>query len=93
LHEYETLIRENDFIFCPEGNGPDTHRVWETLYEGKIPIVKKNIWNNSFRDLPILFVDNLLDCNEHVRKDFIQSNFLKFTWDKSMLDFWKNALI
>jgi hypothetical protein len=27
---------------CPEGNGPDTHRVWETLLVGAYPVVLKS---------------------------------------------------
>jgi hypothetical protein len=27
------------FTACPRGNGPDTHRTWEALYLGSIPVV------------------------------------------------------
>ncbi len=27
------------FVACPRGNGLDTHRFWETLYRGYIPVV------------------------------------------------------
>ena len=32
-------IRNHLFVLCPRGNGVDTHRVWETLYMGSIPIL------------------------------------------------------
>ena len=32
-------IRAHKFTFCPRGNGPDTHRFWESIYLGSIPIV------------------------------------------------------
>jgi len=32
-------VRAHKFTFCPRGNGPDTHRFWESIYLGSIPIV------------------------------------------------------
>jgi len=46
---YIDNIYNHKFVICPEGNGIDTHRIWETLYMGSIPIVENNI-NNSFYD-------------------------------------------
>ena len=56
------------FIACPRGNGVDTHRVWETLYRGSIPIVLNNAWSRSleYLNLPIIRIpawtkDDLLE--------------------------------
>lgn len=49
-------IKSSKFVFCPRGNGIDTHRVWETLYMGSIPIVKYEKTHHLFTDLPILFI-------------------------------------
>ena len=35
----------------PYGNGYDTHRIWEALYSGSIPVVKENKAFNQFKDL------------------------------------------
>jgi hypothetical protein len=51
-------IKSHSFVLCPRGNGIDTHRLWETLYMGSIPIVKKHNGYKQFYDLPICFVDN-----------------------------------
>ena len=51
-------IRNHTFVLCPRGNGVDTHRLWETLYMGSIPIVKKDIALKDFEDLPICFIDS-----------------------------------
>jgi len=51
-------IRNHTFVLCPRGNGVDTHRLWETLYMGSIPIVKKDIALKDFEDLPICFIDD-----------------------------------
>ena len=56
-------IRSSKFVFCPRGNGIDTHRIWETLYMGSIPIVKYEKTHHLFTDLPILFIKdwNIVD--------------------------------
>lgn len=92
LSDYVSVASQHDFIFCPEGNGPDTHRVWETLYMGKIPIVKTATWNRSFRDLPIMFVDSLLDATKEKRQNFISSNIFYAKTDKTALKHWQNVL-
>ena len=69
-------IRHHKFCFAPRGNGIDTHRIWESLYLGTIPIVKRCIAMSQFEDLPILFVDDwdnitpewLEDKYEEIRK-------------------------
>lgn len=77
LQDYEKLLEDHTFVFCPEGNGPDTHRLWEALYLGKIPIVKKSSWNRNFRDLPALFVDDWKDAHKEERQSFLESFDIK----------------
>jgi hypothetical protein len=50
-------VRNHTFVLCPRGNGIDTHRLWETLYMGSIPIVKRDIAMKDFEDLPICFIN------------------------------------
>ena len=56
------------FCICPRGNGVDTHRIWESLYLGCIPIVKRHHTHTFEEDLPILFIDNWTD----ITQDFLQ---------------------
>lgn len=44
------------FVACPRGNGTDTHRFWETLYRGSIPVVKKSSWSQSITDLGVSLI-------------------------------------
>lgn len=50
---YDNLLRLNDYEFCicPEGNGVDTHRLWECLYLKVVPIVV----NSQFTKLLIKY--------------------------------------
>ena len=63
LNEYVKKLNTFKYILCPEGNGIDTHRVWESIYAGAIPVVKKNIFYEQIKDLPIVMVDELDEIN------------------------------
>lgn len=58
--EYSMLAAEYQFVASPRGNGQDTHRFWETLYRGGLPIVKSNEWTRQFIDIgfPLLEVSD-----------------------------------
>jgi hypothetical protein len=45
------------YVACPRGNGTDTHRFWETLYRGSIPVVKQNDWSKSIAALGIPVIE------------------------------------
>lgn len=62
-------IRNHTFTLCPRGNGIDTHRLWETLYMGGIPIVREDIAMDDFKDLPILFVRDW----DQITPDFLRN--------------------
>jgi hypothetical protein len=41
---YHQIANRYRYISAPRGNGMDTHRFWESLYLGSIPIVKYSLW-------------------------------------------------
>lgn len=70
--KYFRLARKFRFVLCVEGNGSDTHRVWETLYFGNFPILLSTSWSRSlgYLELPILVVDSLSDVTREVLLQF-----------------------
>jgi len=82
-------IKAHHFVLCPRGNGIDTHRLWETLYMGSIPIVKRNIAYAEFYDLPICFIDDWTELNEEFlerEKNRINNN--NYCLDKLKISYW-----
>ena len=55
---YLRNLSSSTYSISPWGNGYDTHRFWESLYCGTIPITIKNIHYDSFDDLPIILLNN-----------------------------------
>lgn len=54
---YLSELPLSSFVLCPEGNGIDTHRLWETLYMGGVAVVKSNSCINELvKDLPVVIV-------------------------------------
>ncbi len=51
-HQYIDRILESTHVFCPRGNGYDTHRFWEALYCGANPV---------------LFESDLIPVHKHFR--------------------------
>ena len=86
-------IRNHTFALCPRGNGIDTHRLWETLYMGSIPIVRTDIGYLEFEDLPICFIN---DWSE-ITLDFLNNEknriFSKqWSLEKLKVSYWINRI-
>jgi hypothetical protein len=52
-HALASYSSSFQYVACPRGNGLDTHRFWETLYRGSIPIVKASPWSQQIVNLGI----------------------------------------
>lgn len=91
--KYLIDITLHEFVLCPRGNGIDTHRLWETLYMGRIPIVIYTDAHASFIGLPILFINDWDEINEEILKQkLIEIKSKKWMWDKIYLDYWLNLI-
>ncbi len=86
-------IRSSKFVFCPRGNGIDTHRIWETLYMGSIPIVKYENSHHLFTDLPILFIKDWNEINEELlNKKYEEIINKDWNLDKLKISYWKKFI-
>jgi len=73
LSEYLHKLTEYRFILSPWGNGYDTHRLWESLYSGSIPITKNHITYKSLSDKTVLFVDDYKEINIELLNKFLKN--------------------
>ena len=63
MYNFYFNLHRAKFSICPPGNGPDTYRVWESLYCNSIPIVIDSPLYRNF-DLPILKVSNFYEITK-----------------------------
>ena len=91
---YMKNLETSSFVLCPWGNGIDTHRLWETLYAGSIPITKEHITYDYHGKLPILFVNDYSDINYELLSNFL-SKFDVNTYNFDLLtkEYWKKTLL
>ena len=70
------------------GNGFDTHRLWESLYLGSIPVTKFHKAYEQFQDLPIIFIENW----KKVNLEFLNITAKKLpnqSLNKLTIDYWE----
>lgn len=75
--QYLRNLRTSGLVLCPEGNGVDTHRFWETLYMGGVPVVTKNPMMEFFySNLPVI---KLNTWSELENRSLIEKKWLEIT--------------
>ena len=85
------------FVAAPFGNGLDTHRLWEALILGCIPIIITSGLDNLVEDLPVLIINDWSDITEtllmNVITDFKNKHEKgKFNYDKLTLKYWMDKI-
>ncbi len=94
--DYLSYIQRSKFNLCPEGNGPDTHRLWESLLFNSIPIMKRNNFSQLLENygVPILLVDDwseLENQNELTLNKFYKKNIKALEINNiTYFSFWEN---
>ncbi len=96
--KYRSLLSNSMFNICPEGNGLDTHRIWESLALEAIPIVLKNSFTEQYSRIgvPMLYLNSWNELIEFQEDDLINL-YSKLTANNdlkkfSLFSFWKEYM-
>jgi hypothetical protein len=96
--EFWLSCKDHAFVLCPPGNGPDTHRTWEVLMLGRIPIVDAIPLNKVFEGLPVWAIQGLKNL-AHISEADLKKKFFEFVdkwdtydWSKLSLNYWKTYI-
>lgn len=94
---YRRILLKYMFVVCPEGNGIDTHRLWEALYLRTIPIIEKNKISNFFlkANLPVLILNKWSDLSKFKEKDLAKIYFSRrklFKNNYLFQNYWKKII-
>jgi hypothetical protein len=91
--EYIASMATHRFVLCPRGNGIDTHRMWEALYLGSIPIVERHSALDAFSDLPILFVNHLGSITrQELEYKFREIQETTWNMEKLFMTWWQSRI-
>ncbi len=95
--DYLDDLKQHKFVICPEGNGIDTLRIWESLHFKSIPVVKKSTYMNLYKDIfPILYVNKWSELND-LTPEFLNEKYYRFMqndyYDRLKFDFWRDMII
>jgi hypothetical protein len=61
---YLDLLSQHNFSICPEGNGIDSHRIWESILLKTIPIMLRNPFTEIIaKEYPCILLDKWEDLN------------------------------
>ncbi len=90
LNKYEYLkkITNYKYVFSPRGLGIDTHRFWEILYAGSIPVAKNELIYNNFTKYYQEFT-NIKSINID---EFKTTNLDDFLIDYLNIDYWMEKI-
>ena len=85
LQGFRNNLGKYKFSLAPWGNGFDTHRLWEALYAGSIPVTLAHPSLKSFQDFPIILLDSYKEFNISEKKF---EDFKYFFNEKLNINWW-----
>ena len=89
LKDFYDKLKTFKYCVSPRGTGIDTHRVYECLLYGVIPIVKKSTLDDLYETLPVLLVDKLEDVTYELLVNSYDENMSKcFEWKNNNTDWY-----
>lgn len=86
--DYLSSLALHQFSISPWGNGIDTHRFWEALYCGTIPITKSHYIYKTFEGLPMILLPTYKSLN-NIKKEI---EFDQFNIEKLDINWWMKQI-
>ncbi len=96
--EYLQRLATYKFVLSPPGNGVDTHRTWEAMYLGVVPIVKDSVAMHSFEELglPLWIVRNWQEL-ESIRESDLAEKYEelkgRFSAPALFMEYWRSRIL
>lgn len=89
--EFYNRLKTFKYCIAPRGTGIDTHRLYESLLFGVLPIVMKCELDDLYSNLPVVLVDSWKDVTYDFLNDNYQANLDKyFKWLSINPDWYKS---
>ena len=75
--QYYKTLKRSVYSICPQGTGIDTHRVYECIYLGVIPIVLSSPLNPMYSTMPIKIVKDWKSVISFLEEETYKHNLQK----------------
>lgn len=87
-------VVNSQYVVSPPGNGVDTHRAWEAIYLGAIPILLSGPLDYLFEGMPVLIVqDYTTDVTPQLLQSFQEALKDKYlTTNKGWAMYWRDQI-
>jgi len=97
VEDYFSNLQDYRFIICPEGNGLDTHRIWEGILVNTFPILKISNFTQILQNegIPAIYIEKWEEINDFKEKDLnkIYQDLLKTnTKEYILFNYWKDRI-
>jgi hypothetical protein len=93
--QYLRNLRSHSLVPCPEGNGVDTHRLWETLYMGGTPVVISNkLIDTLVKELPVIVLKDWSQISDLKLIDRLwgELNSTSYNFEQLKVSYWINKI-
>lgn len=74
FEDFYNTLKTYKYCIAPRGAGIDTHRTYESIFFGVIPIVKRNELSDLYENMPILLIDEWTE----ITKEFLEENYEEY---------------
>lgn len=96
-NDHQLALREHAFVASPPGNGMDTHRTWEAIYQGCVPVLKKSYLAVRYWEigLPVWVVSSYEELSGYTElelKDKYQEISPRFNSPALWIDYWRTKI-
>ncbi len=92
---YLQLLSHHKMAICPDGNGVDSHRIWEALYLGVVPILKRCTFTDYVKELfPCIVLNEWTEFDEETclnQYDTLKGNLDSYQQYLTM-GYWKSKI-
>jgi len=83
--EFWNLAQQYAFVASPASHGQDTHRFWEALYLGAIPIVLSGPLNGMYRSFPCVIIQSWTEVGRPGQLEKWMADVSARDWDARLL--------
>ena len=85
--EFYRLLKRSKFVVCPQGTGADTHRFYEALFFGAIPIVKTSFLDRLYTKYRnVVIVKEWTDVTTELLNKYLCDNLTFITYGDNIFE-------